>query len=254
MAVCLLDMTHSQKMKKLGIIAAPGWFDPTMLEFLDRHRSEIDVTQTILLPIGFDWTFESIRRSEVHLTNAAKLLAEAGSEVIAQVGPAFAYQVGKTPAGARQLAERLTFTCGVPVILNGVAVLDVFDELAVRRIAAACPYYSSEWKSELLGFLIRSNFRVDAFQTFVEQGLFSSQDEVSARQYQFSEIEVSECVRRTHVSAPDVEAILISGSGVRTLQWIDALQGEIGVPLVSADRALYQAVVRHMGLKSKSSV
>lgn len=111
-------------MKKLGIIAAPGWFDPTLSEFVSRHGCELQVTQTILAPAGFDYSFEAIRQSGDVLEVAACQLAEAGVDFIAQVGPAFAYLAGGAPAGARQLQQHLSDACGVSVILNGVAVLD----------------------------------------------------------------------------------------------------------------------------------
>jgi maleate cis-trans isomerase len=42
--------------------------------------------------------------------------------------------------------------------------------------------------------------------------------------------------------------VLIGGSGVRTLRWIEGLETELGVPLVSADRTLYLSVLKVMGL------
>lgn len=237
------------KLRKLGIIAAPGWFDPTMGEFMQRHPDELKVTQTIMPPPGFDYSFGQIASSEPALEASARLLAEAGSQVVAQVGPAFAYLIGKSPAGARALGQRLSDACGVPVMLNGVAVLDAMDEIGCRRVAVACPYYSPEWKQTLLQFLIEANLSVESFQTFVEQGIFPSQDEVSARRYDFTDAEVIESVRRTRASGPYAEAVLIGGSGVRTLSWIEDLQSELGLPLISADHSLYQSVLKIIGLK-----
>jgi maleate cis-trans isomerase len=235
--------------RKLGIVAAPGWFDPTLHEFMQRHPDELVVTQTILPPPGFDWSFEQISQSGPALMTASRLLAEAGSEIIAQVGPAFAYRVGGSASGARELGRRLSAACGVPVVLNGVTVLDTLQQLGCRRVAVACPYYSPPWKHGFVQFLEQQGLVVVAAQTFVEQGLFDNQEQVTASNYGFSEDLVRTSVRRTRAAAPDAEAMLITGSGVRTLRWLEDMEAELGLPLVSADGTLYRGVLRLLDLQ-----
>lgn len=238
----------SRRPRRLGIIAAPGWFDPTMREFMERHPGDLEVTQTILTPPGFDYSFESIENSEPALESAARVLAEAGSELIAQVGPAFAYQVGRSPSNARGLSRRLSAACGVDVVLNGVAVLDALDDLGCRRVAVACPYYNPQWKQKFLGFLDVAGYSVESAQTFVEQGIFASQADVDARRWEFSDAEILASIRRTRAAAAHAEAIIVTGSGVRTLRWAEELQRELGIPLLSADFVLYKDVTRRLEL------
>jgi maleate cis-trans isomerase len=101
-------------------------------------------------------------------------------------------------------------------------------------------------------FLQDSNYGVDSFETFVEQGVIASQEEVDARNYDFTDDEVKASVRRTRALAPKADAVVIGGSGVRTLHWIDDLEQELGIPLVSADRSLYHSVMRQLALDPKS--
>jgi maleate cis-trans isomerase len=246
---------HGRIAKKLGIIAAPGWFDPTQGELAQRHAAgELAITQTIMPPVSFGWSFDEIAGAEQHIDTSARLLAEAGSELIIEVGPAFAYLIGGDPQGAKALQQRLSKACGVPVILNGVAVFDALDAVGAKRIAIACPYYSPEWKVKLTAFMQRTQFEVAGFATFVELGLFASQTEVDARHYSFSPSEVQAAIRSTLTASPDVEAVMIGGSGVRTLGWIEALEDELGVPLISADRALYSATVKALGLTPRMTL
>mgnify|MGYP000615503604 CR=1 FL=1 len=237
-------------MKTLGIIAAPAWFDPTLEEIAARHRDEIRLNQTILLPPKFDYSFQAIRESEPKLLTASQQLADAGCDLIIQVGPAFAYQIGGTPQGAREFGRRLSDGCGVPVILNGVAVLDLLEATEAQKLTLACPYYDPDWKAELSGFLLEAGYDILTFQTFVDQGLFDDQDTVNARGYQFSEQEVTESVRRSFSAAPESDAILVSGSGIRTLSWIKEMEQELGVPIVSADQSLYLGMVNAFGLQT----
>jgi maleate cis-trans isomerase len=243
---------QSSAARKLGIIAAPGWFDPTQGEFAQRHlASELAITQTIMPPVGFGWSFDEIAGSEANIASAARLLAEAGSELIIEVGPAFAYLIGGDPQGAKALQQRLSDTCRVPVILNGVAVFDALDAVGAKRIAIACPYYSPAWKAKLTDYMQRTQYNVAGFATFVELSLFASQADVDARHYSFSPGEVQEAIRGALAAAPDAEAVMIGGSGVRTLDWVEDLEAELGVPLVSADRSLYSATVKALGLAPK---
>jgi maleate cis-trans isomerase len=239
-------------MKRLGIIAAPGWFDPTAGEFLLRHSGQIDVTQTILGPAKFDWSFASIRASEPHLLEAAHLLAEAGCECIAQVGPAFAYQAGGgTIAGAHALGKRLSDVVGVPVILNGCAVLDSLEAMGIHTFTAVCPYYNDEWKQQFSRFMERAGYALEGRKTFVDLGILLSQAEVDARHYRFTEAEILRAVEENLKHSSCSQAVVISGSGVRTLSWLRRVQGDIQRPIVSADGALYSAVCRALQLPER---
>ncbi|PKI00490.1 hypothetical protein [Glaciecola sp. 33A] len=234
---------------KLGIIAAPGWIDPTAREFSSLSNQVIDIAQTIMPPVGFDYSFEQIEQVEPHIETAAQLLKEAGSELIIQVGPAFAYFNNYTAAGARALQQRLTDACGCKVILNGVAVLDAIQDLARKRVILACPYYDEQWKSRFLTFLQSVDVVIEGCQTFTEQGLFASQQEVDARHYHFSEKEIKQSIRLARASAPNAELVLVGGAGLRFLNIIEGLEQEFGVPVVSADVALHWATAKALNIE-----
>jgi maleate cis-trans isomerase len=133
-------------------------------------------------------------------------------------------------------------------VLNAVAILDELEGLGARRVAVAAPYYSPDWKAMFRTFLGQGGYRIEAFQTFVEQGLFPDQASVSARHYAFSEAEVRASLGRTRAAAPDAEAMIIVGTGIRTSRWLDRLERELGLPLVAADASLYRRVQKSFGL------
>jgi maleate cis-trans isomerase len=235
--------------RRLGIITAPGWMDPNAPDLERLYPGQLQMQQTILPPPGFDYSFASIASSEPHLVTAATLLAEAGCELVIQDGPGFGCLIGKTPAGARATGDRIGQACGVPVLLNAVAILDELERLGARRIAVAAPYYSPHWKAMFTEFLQHGEYRIEAFQTFVEQGLFPDQASVSARHYAFSETEVRASLGRTRAAAPHAEAMIVVGTGIRTSRWIDRLERELGLPLVAADASLYRRVQQSFALK-----
>ena len=236
--------------RRLGIISAPGWIDPNAPDLEWLYPGRLQLQQTIMPPPGFDYSFEAGAASEPHLVTAARLLAEAGCELIIQDGPSFGCLVGGTPAGTREAGERISQACGVPVVLNVVAILDELDRLGARRIAVGAPYYSPALKSLLLDFLQQGGYRIEAFQTFVEQGLFPDQASVAARRYQFSEDEVLTSLGRTRAAAPGAEAMVVLGTGIRTARWLDRLEQAVGLPLVPADSSLYRVAARRLGITS----
>lgn len=234
--------------RRLGIVTAPGWMDPNAADLERLYPGRLQMQQTILPPPGFDYSFASMAGSEPQLVTAATMLAEAGCELVIQDGPGFACLIGRTPAGAREAGERISRACGVPVVLNAVAILDELERLGARRVAVAAPYYSPAWKAMFTEFLRHGAYRVEAFQTFVEQGLFADQASVDARHYRFSDDEVLASLVRTRAAAPAAEAMIVVGTGIRTVSWCDRLERELGLPLVPADSSLYRAVGRHFGL------
>jgi maleate cis-trans isomerase len=234
--------------RRLGIVTAPGWMDPNAPDLERLYPGQLQMQQTILPPPGFDYSFASMAASEPQLVTAATMLAEAGCELVIQDGPGFACLIGKTPAGAREAGERISQACDVPVVLNAVAILDELDRLGARKVAVAAPYYSPPWKAMFTEFLDHGGYHIEAFQTFVEQGLFPDQASVSARHYRFSEDEVLASLGRTRAAAPAAEAMIVVGTGIRTAHWCDRLERELGLPLVPADSSLYRAVGGHFGL------
>lgn len=235
--------------RRLGILASPGWVDPNAEELRQRFGAQIEIAQTILGPPGFDYSLPAIAASEPHIVAGATMLAEAGAELVIQDGPGFAYLVGHTPDGARAMGERVGRAAGVPVVLNGVAVLDEIDRRGAKRLAVACPYYSPEWKTMFTGFLQRGGYVVESFQTFVEQGIFPDQASVAARRYQFTDEEIAASLRRTRAAAPQAEAMVIGGSGLRSGRWRRSLEQELGLPLVVTDAALHRAAAVRLGLQ-----
>jgi arylmalonate decarboxylase len=55
------------------------------------------------------------------------------------------------------------------------------------------------------------------------------------------------------VNTPDAEGVFISCTNFATLPKIDALEKEIGKPVVTANQATFWAALRKMGLKDRMS-
>lgn len=224
----------------IGVIAAPGWLDPTCYELERQLGSAVRTTQTILGPGDFDYSFTAIEKIKPALLHATLQLSHAGCNLIIQVGPAFAYFLGKNIAGCRALDAALSDLAGVPVITNGTAVLNELTRTDARHLMLACPYYNTEWRNWFTDFLERQGFRIAGISGFIEAGLFPDQASIDARHYGFSDKELHQCLQHAAQQAPQADTLLVSGSGVR----INALARRPDIPqpqLLSADSALMQA-------------
>lgn len=231
------------KNKLLGVIAAPAWHDPTIDEFRLKHGNEFRYSQTILGPPAFDYSFASAGKAEGDICTAARLLSEAGSSLVIQVGPYFAYQIGKDKEGVFALQARISEAAGVSVILNGAAVISELDRLGAKRLNLVCPYYNDHWFHEFKKSLTGFGYQIVGQSNFVDEGIIGTQEEVDRRAYDFSIDEVIKVLRRGAEKFDDYDAIVISGAGVRTLGWLEELEAEIGKPIISADGALYRQAI-----------
>ncbi len=241
-----MKATRLDQALRLGVITGPDWADPTGDDFTRRHPQRVTVLTHELPMKGFDWSLAQMALCEVPVRAAAQALVAQGCDVVVQAGPAFAYQMGVDAAGAQRLQDAISRELGCPVVLNGAAVLRELGALAHRRIAVACPYYDQHWQTWITQYLEQGGYEVAKFTTFCNTGLFPNQATVNQRKYRFSPEEVMACVRAAANGVSGLSGVLIGGSGVRTLDWIDELSGELGLPLVSADASLYHATLARL--------
>lgn len=241
-----MNTTTLNRPLRLGVITGPDWADPTGTDFTCRHPGQVTVLTHELPLEGFDWSLEQMARCEAPVRRAAEALVGQGCDVVVQAGPAFAYQMGGDASGAQRLEDDISRDLGCPLVLNGVAVWRELASLPHRRIAAACPYYDEHWQAWIMQYLEQDGYEVAKFATYCNTGLFPDQATVNERKYQFSPVEVQACVRAAVQGVPDISGVLIGGSGVRTLDWIETLSGELGLPLISADASLYHATLARL--------
>ena len=60
---------------------------------------------------------------------------------------------------------------------------------------------------------------------------------------------IRESVANLIESAADVEAVVISGSGSRTLGVIEDMRNDYGIPVIGSDTALYRAIARKLQIE-----
>ena len=237
----------------VGFISPPGWFDPTPGEFPTVCAEPVRVQQCPLSLPGFDWRIDSIARTEPEMLSAARTLGEMGCTVVAKVGTPFAWAGLPSAVAARARLDRLALAAKVPAVMSGVAILDALDALAARRVILCCTYYSDDW-TERWARLVRTTGIEVVADNLSRQGLTASHDAADSEHWAPPPDQIIESVRRCVSTAPDADAIAVSGAGARTLALIHALEAETGRPVFGSDTALYWATARAAGIRLKSGI
>jgi maleate cis-trans isomerase len=166
---------------------------------------------------------ERTRAYVASLDGAARSVGEVQPAVVVLAHTASSYVNGHRDE--QRLVERLTAAASCPVLTAAGAIVDALHHLGVRRLALGTPYPDeisalgrAYWQAA--GFEVVSHRRLD--------GVTNIYDETEAR--------AAELARLADSSA--AEAVLLSGTGLPTVGVLDALERELGKPVLSSNQAM----------------
>jgi maleate isomerase len=149
---------------------------------------------------------------------------------IGVTGPSYALGEQKD----RELAGTLSRDLGAPVVTATIAMLDTLGTLGAKRVAVVSPY--SKWLNErALDYFKGAGFDVVDLVAVSEE----------FRAYHLVTAEVVAAVRK--VDARGADAIVLTGTGMRTLDAIAAVSGEFDVPILSSNLCGAWRVLEHVG-------
>lgn len=237
---------------KVGFITPPAWLDISPMEFLRIAPEDTIITQTLMRPPGFDYSMESIRGAVPELTACAQSLATAGVDVVAQFGYPFAFLHGW--AGALEVQKEIERAIAKPFVMMGIEVVKALHDLSAMNIAVAATYYTKQTAQPLTSFLAEAGIRVSAMENWESLGLvegttgspFAGEGELDPMGWQTPRWAVEESLRRVAERAPDVDAILVSGGGMRLLDIAAGMERELNKTIVGGDISLYRAILRRI--------
>jgi maleate isomerase len=235
----------------IGFISAPAWYDPAPSEFPQVVEEEVRTQQAPLLLPEFDYHLKSFARIQGDLNLCARSLSALGCDLVVQVGSPFAWAGVTSEAEARERNRAMEKASGVPAVMTGLAIVDGLRAIGANKVAVTCTYYEPEWRDAFRAFLRMCGFEVLHASTLAEQALADS----SAKMKDYGWSMTSEIAGRSILAvadaAPDAEAIVVTGSGTRTLSILCDMESQTGRPLVAADTIVYWAAARELELTIK---
>jgi maleate isomerase len=189
------------------------------------------------IPSGDELTPETIAQMGIDLPQAASLLPPAVDFDV--VG--YACTSGTTLIGPNKVAELIKGACRTRFTANPLnAACDALTALDVRSFGLVSPYIESVAGSMKTVFEERG-FAVPASISFGE--------EVEARVARIDPASIRAAALEIG-GKPGVEAVFLSCTNLRTLDIIDDLEADLGLPVVSSNLAMAWQMARFIGATS----
>lgn len=221
---------------RIGFLVPPGnpTVEPEMIELapagVSVHFTRMSASGAAGTHAGQD---ERNRSQVASLDEATRLLAMVSPQAIVLAHTATSYTLGQDAEAA--LVARLEATSGARFVTAFGGVVAALRFLGVRRIAYATPYdqaLTERGRSHLTahGFDVVGMARLEGVRNIYE--------ETPARAY---------AVGR-QADRPEAEAIFLSGTGMPTLAILQALEDDLGKPVISAASAMMWAALRAAGV------
>src|SRR6266446_3972564 len=212
---------------RIGFLVPPG--NPTVeVEMIALAPPNVSVHFTRMVAHGAvgaqDGLLERTRTQIAHVAENAALLAMVRPKVIAMAHTAMSATLGA--AGEADLVARMEREHGIPFITAFGSVLAALARLGATRVALGTPYDA--------GATARTRAYLEAQGI---EGVTNIYDETAAR--------ARELARR--VDVPAAQAVFLSGLGMPTVATLEAMERDLGKPVVSAAAAMMWNALRVAG-------
>jgi maleate isomerase len=217
---------------RIGFLVPPGnpTVEPEMTELapagVSVHFTRLSASGSAGTHSGQD---ERTRSQIASLDEATRLMAMISPQSIVLAHTATSYSLGRE--AEETLVRRLEVSSGARFVTAFGGAVAALRCLGARRIAYATPY-DEELTERGRAHLTAHGFDVVGMARL--QGVRNIYDETPARAY---------AVGR-QADRPEAEAVFLSGTGMPTLAIIQALEDDLGKPVISASSAMMWAALR----------
>ena len=177
---------------------------------------------------------DNVRRMAGGIEEAAKLLATAKVNIIA-----YGCTTGSLVGGVgwdQELIQRIERASGVQATTTSTAVIRVFNELGIKKVAVATPY------GEELNRLERAFFEAHGIRVLTMKGLGGPDSTRSP--------EITYNLAR-EVDTPEAEAVFISCTGFKTITVIERLEKELQKHIFSSNTATMWDILKRLGIRDQ---
>jgi maleate cis-trans isomerase len=226
---------------RLGFLIPPG--NPTVEpELMAMTPPGVSVHFSRLVargPAGTHHGQEERNRSQIeHIDESAALLAMVKPSIIILAHTATSYTLGRD--AETELLKRLQGQYAVPFATAFGSVAAALGELGVKRVALGTPY------SEAITLKGKAHLEQHGFEVVSHRRLENVVDiheETAERAYQLGRA----------VDSPNAQAVFLSGTGMPTIDILEALEQDLGKPALSANSAMMWYALRLAGIRHRVS-
>ena len=221
---------------RLGFLVPPG--NPTVeAEMIALAPEGVSVHFHRMVARGQpgapDGQEERNRMMLAHIDESVEMLALVKPDIIAIAHTATSYHLGREREA--ELLARLQEASGTRIVTAFGSVARALQRLDVRRIALGAPY-ARETMLQGKAHLEAHGFEVVRCENLA--GVTNIYDETAERAYRMAR----------SIDSSEVEAVFLTGTGMPTLPVLQALEDDIGKPVISSASAMMWNALRLTGV------
>jgi maleate isomerase len=223
---------------RLGFLVPPGnpTLEPEMMALVPTGVS-LHFSRMVASGVTGSLSGQEQRNLEqiAGLDNTVGLLSLVRPNVIVLAHTSTSYTLGVS--GESELRRKIEGKYQIPFITAFGSVVAALTHLGIKKVALGTPYgMDTTLKAKAL--LEAHAFDVVNFGNLA--GVTNIYDETSERAYGLGR----------QVDHSDAEAVFISGVGMPTIAMIDALESDLGKPVISASSAMMWNALRVAGVRT----
>ena len=222
--------------RRIGVLGPPG--NVTLERELPRYLPAGIVTNHNRLSRPTpDVTKESLIAMLASTEQAARDLAMAWPkpEVILYACTSGSFVMG--PGHDQELASQIERWSGIPAYTTSTAVIMALHELRARRVFMVTPYIE-EVNAHEIAFFAHHGIEVEGCETF---GCVDTREIAKITSEQ-----VRDLVLKHRAAAARCDALFVSCTNLLTMDQIDTLERELGIPVATSNQCSLWAALRHM--------
>ncbi len=242
---------------QVGFTGPPHDFDAAPSDFLRISPQTVGVHGRMLHVPEYNHRLDQRFDNFQLLEEFVECMSNNGVDVCGQVGTNWVHAGGKTPKDIQQFCEQVSDKYETPLHMAGMCLVEGLLELNVEKIALNSVYYWTDWRDGIARFLKQAGFDLLYCGNFVDQGYYSTQQEVNELSWIFPGDLAEKSMQYVMEQAPTAEAIVVNGmpnfrnsKGLpeRMVSIEVELESKTGKPIVSSDTALYWRIFKTIGI------